>query len=175
MVWGIEGTKLLIEYANSNRNFTRFEAIEFCSKYYSGKSNEKYSQMHIFQTSLRLLEWKGMITEKRRRYTDYSHVRYRGYAKNRRKRDQDRTCAICGKSGIQLYTHHLFPITWGGLPDDENNIVTVCKTHHLELHIRLRKKLTNTLLIRYLEPYRSEILELVKKSLPDELKDMIPK
>jgi hypothetical protein len=175
LIWGVDGAKLIVIYARNNKNFTRFEALEFCEKYYSGRVKEKHGQMSVLRTSLKLLHWNGIITEKRRRYSDYSHSRFYGYARNRRKRVQEGVCVICGRNDLKLYTHHLIPITWGGLADDEDNIVTVCKTHHLELHKRLQKVLTPPLLLKYLQPYRREILELVIRSLPDELKSYYPK
>ena len=74
--------------------------------------------------------WKGGITtEIRRRVTDSTWKRLR---KQIYQRDNWR-CGICGihcRESIQC--HHILPVAEGGT-DNRNNLITLCKPHHLKI------------------------------------------
>ena len=42
-------------------------------------------------------------------------------------------CRKCGKPG-RLEAHHIVPVTQGGLPFEQDNILTYCRGCHIEHH-----------------------------------------
>ena len=70
------------------------------------------------------------------RKDDYGYVRW---ADDVRRRDHY-TCAICGRKGVAVNSHHLN--AWASHPDeryDVNNGVTLCVFHHEDFHEKYGK------------------------------------
>jgi 5-methylcytosine-specific restriction endonuclease McrA len=69
---------------------------------------------------------------------DRAHNQRRGPAANTSIRNKIKArdgyrCRLCGSS-VQLEVHHVVPISRGGHPTDENNLVTLCHQCHLAMH-----------------------------------------
>lgn len=70
------------------------------------------------------------------RKDDYGYIRWAQEVKQR----DHYTCAICGRRGVALHSHHLN--AWAEYPDqryDVENGVTLCTFHHEDFHEKYGK------------------------------------
>lgn len=47
------------------------------------------------------------------------------------------TCQRCGASDVELHAHHLIPLSEGGL-DEMENLITLCKDCHKDMHFKMK-------------------------------------
>lgn len=78
--------------------------------------------------------------KKERKEAERKTPEYRRWRLNVLERDSF-TCQLCGQVGGELNVHHIKPYaTFPALRYDEDNGVALCKSCHIELHKRARRR-----------------------------------
>ena len=85
-------------------------------------------------TNKKRFSWEALDSDYRR------DIRYKKWRISVFERDEYK-CQHCGQVGGQLEAHHIKPFRqWESLRFEITNGITLCRTCHLELHSRERKK-----------------------------------
>ena len=106
------------------------DEIEFCRKILPISK----IVLEVSQFDTHLMKDPGLISEKVRRWAYQKGFNY-GWA-SRREAILNRdgyTCQICGEKHTKLEVHHIIFRSQGGT-DDENNLITLCKNCHSDVH-----------------------------------------
>lgn len=162
--WGENGTLALIEMAKESGPIHADRISEFIDNYYIGKSRVRSDRANVLKTALGILGYDGgFVGRIHKNKNSYLSLRRRENMVGRRWRLRNDKCDYCG-SDEDLHLHHIVPLSWGGISSKEN-CLTLCQKCHMSIHKKLSSILNRERLLKYIEPYKSEIDILARSSL----------
>lgn len=163
--WGEDGLLELMELSKRKDDFLSSEIIDFCDKYYKGLSSKRCTKAMTFRRALLDLGFSGkFIGRIHKNKTDYYSIRKREHGNALRYKLKENECKLCGKIDVDLFIHHIIPLSWGGVSTQEN-CITLCKDCHELAHKKLSKLLNREKLLEYLRPHKNEIYDLANLSI----------
>jgi len=139
-----KGNKTKTQYRKGHTSLYKGKKMskEFCKKVTEGKLKSEYK--HSLETKIKQkkqklgsknFNWRGGVTLENR--SRFNTLEWRGVTKKCRERD-NYTCQKCNKKR-SIEVHHIIP--WRITKDDSlDNLVTLCKSCHLKIEIKLNKK-----------------------------------
>lgn len=108
------------------------DEIEFCKKILPIYDENLILKVSQFDTAL--MKNPSLMNEKIRHWGYQQGFNYGHSSRRKAVLHRDNyTCQCCGKKNCQLQTHHIIFRSRGGT-DDENNMITLCKECHADVH-----------------------------------------
>jgi 5-methylcytosine-specific restriction endonuclease McrA len=129
--WSDEGARKLLKLASRDGRISAIERDDFIEKYHRTHKVTACTKSS-FKKSLISLGYNGKFG--RHHKSNILQTANRHY----KEKHDGEGCRVCGYMD-DLEVHHIVPLNWGGLMDDENNMELLCKHCHQKEHSRIRK------------------------------------